>query len=67
MKMTSRKAEERAVYSASVVLNAIRVCSFDFHKIGHPVSRKTKLVRVYVDKESVEESDVHAPAQSVST
>ena len=35
--MNLRKAEERAIHSASVVLNAISVCSFDFHKIGHPV------------------------------
>lgn len=34
--ITSRSANDKAIYSASVILSATIVCILDFHKIGHP-------------------------------
>ena len=34
--ITSRSADDNAIYSASVVLNAIRGCNLLFHISGHP-------------------------------
>ena len=36
MAMTSRNADERAMYSASVVLSAMRGCILEPQRIGHP-------------------------------
>ena len=43
--MTSRKAVESAMYSASVVLRAMRLCILEAHIIGHPAYRITYPVR----------------------
>ena len=36
MVITSRRAVDNAIYSASIVLNAIKDWTFDFQMIGHP-------------------------------
>ena len=55
------------MYSASAVDNAIVVCLFDFHIIGHPAYRN---VYPDLDKEVfgfADPSRVHSPAKSAST
>ena len=45
MPITSRRAEESAIYSASVVLRATKDCTLLFHRIGQPAYEMTKPVR----------------------
>ena len=65
--ITSRKAVDKAIYSASVVLSAIKLCMEDFHKIGQPMYIITKPVQECADIGTLEEQCFHAPAQSAST
>ena len=55
------------MYSASVVLKAIRDCIKDFNKMGHPAYITTKPVCQCADIESWDDLFCHDPAQSAST
>src|SRR6056300_113367 len=65
--ITSRRAVDRAMYSASVVLKAMSVCIFEAHTIGHPAYMITKTVLECADKGSFDNLFCQEPAQSAST
>ena len=65
--ITSRSAEERAIYSASVVLRAMSDWTLLFQSMGHPAYDMTKPVREWQDKGSIDEYLVQVPAKSAST
>ena len=65
--ITSHRAVDKAIYSALVILSAIKLCMEDFHKIGQPMYIITKSVQECADIGSLEERCFHAPAQSAST
>ena len=52
---TSQKADDKTVYSASVVLKDVIDWSFDFQRIGQPAQQIKKPVLEWVDKGSWEE------------
>ena len=65
--ITSQRAAERAMYSALVVLKAVRDWIFDFQRMGHPAYKMTKPVQERVDMESREDGRVQDLAQSALT
>ena len=64
---TSRSTEDKAKYSDSVVLRAIKVWTLLFHKIGHPVKDVIKPVLELQESGSIDKLCVHKPAKSSST
>ena len=65
--ITSRRASERAMYFASIVLRVFIDYIIDFHKMGQLTYIITKPVRDLVDRGSRKDNKVHEPAQSAST
>jgi len=53
--ITSQRAVEREIYSASMVLRAVRDWILDFYEIGNPTYRITNPVREREDRGSRDE------------
>ena len=64
--ITSRSAEDNAIYSASVVDSATNFCMELFHIIGHPAYIMMKSVREWAERGSQDERFFQDPAQSAS-
>lgn len=63
----SRRAGERAICLASVVLKNVIDCILDFHRMGHPSLMIMKPVQECVDKGSKNELMIHDLANSALT
>ena len=65
--MTSLNDVESAIYSTSIVYNAINDCKELFHMIGHPAYNRKILVLDVHDVGSCDDLCDQDPAQSAST
>ena len=67
MGIESRMAWDKAIYSASIVLKVISVCSLDAHNAGQMAKRMTRPVLDLTEVGSWEVSRVQLPVKSAST